>query len=247
MRVIVDRDVQQTQEHKMPPANVQLIAAEPLLRQGIEHALHPDFVVNHSFDTLAQAQQSLEVNPSDIVLLVLDPAWADDPTHQNQPVANEDSASEATDLSRLMSLVPDTAVVVLLRQPTPGIVREVCRLGARGVCESSVTPSELRATLVRALSGDVVIQPSLVRYLLSQGSSQGQPGGETKELPTLTERELLVLQLLARGYSSKQIAQVLQTTPKAVDLTIERATHRLGAHHRAQAVAIAIRRGLLPP
>jgi DNA-binding CsgD family transcriptional regulator len=61
----------------------------------------------------------------------------------------------------------------------------------------------------------------------------------------LTDRELDALRQLAGGHTSKEIALILGVTKTAVDHAIERATHRLGASHRAHAVAVAMRRGLL--
>ncbi|HEV2125571.1 MAG TPA: hypothetical protein VGW38_22695 [Chloroflexota bacterium] len=69
--------------------------------------------------------------------------------------------------------------------------------------------------------------------------------GRDPAQPLLTARALLLLQLLARGYTSQQMAALLKTTPKLVDLLIERATHTLGTTDRAEAVAIAVRQGLI--
>ncbi|HEV2124697.1 MAG TPA: LuxR C-terminal-related transcriptional regulator [Chloroflexota bacterium] len=72
------------------------------------------------------------------------------------------------------------------------------------------------------------------------------PGQErASHAPQLTTRELLALQLVARGYTTTQIARMLDTTASAVDRAIEQAANRVGAAHRAEAVALAIRRGLI--
>lgn len=72
------------------------------------------------------------------------------------------------------------------------------------------------------------------------------PAGTTAPVSAgLTERDLLTLQLLARGYTNQQIARLLETTPSAVGHLVERVIKELGANHRAHAVAIAVRRGLI--
>lgn len=85
---------------------------------------------------------------------------------------------------------------------------------------------------------------------LEEPSAPDWPRGpETLETaphtPQPTTRELLALQLVARGYTSTQIARLLNTTTDVVDLTLEQMVNRLGAVHRIEAVAIAIRLGLV--
>jgi DNA-binding response OmpR family regulator len=63
--------------------------------------------------------------------------------------------------------------------------------------------------------------------------------------PALTERELEILQLLAEGRGSKQIAQELVISPKMVASHLQRVLAKLSAHSRAEAVAIAYRDGLV--
>lgn len=72
-----------------------------------------------------------------------------------------------------------------------------------------------------------------------------QVARDRMETTPLMVRDLTILQLVASGYTSTQIAQLLATTPKAVDLAIGRAVQHLGASHRTEAVAIAQRRGLI--
>lgn len=81
------------------------------------------------------------------------------------------------------------------------------------------------------------------RGLPQQHHIPAAPADQTQ--PVLTARDLLILQLLARGYTTPQIAAVLETTPTLVDRLIERATQKSGATHHAQAVAIAVRQGLI--
>jgi DNA-binding NarL/FixJ family response regulator len=158
------------------------------------------------------------------------------------PPLPDASAGEA--LQRLAAEHPTTATLVLLQQPDPSTVRRACRLGARGVHDIAISDDTLRAALMRMDGGDVAMQPNLVRYLLEPDlpDGDGEANGSGASVPA---RELTVLQLLARGYTSKQIAPLLGTTSKAVDLLAERAARRLSAANRTEAVATALRRGLL--
>jgi DNA-binding CsgD family transcriptional regulator len=61
----------------------------------------------------------------------------------------------------------------------------------------------------------------------------------------LTERERQVLRLVAEGRATKQIARALSITERTVKFHLASAAHKLGAQTRAQAAALATRRGLL--
>jgi DNA-binding NarL/FixJ family response regulator len=78
-----------------------------------------------------------------------------------------------------------------------------------------------------------------VRRLLSSALAGGRTAHE------LTQRELDVLSLLVQGLSQSAIAERLFISPKTVGKHIEHILAKLGAHSRAQAVAIAVREGLI--
>ena len=177
--------------------------------------------------TVGAAERALALYRPPLAVLVLDPPLAGTPTE--------------TACVRLVAAQPATAALVLLAHPTPERVRHVSRCGARGIFDTAVEPATLVAALREIDDGGVVVQPSLVQYLLGETESPPAPPSGQR----LNARALTALQLLARGYASKEIAPILGTTPKAVNLTIERACRQLGATTRSEAVAIAIGRGLI--
>ena len=63
---------------------------------------------------------------------------------------------------------------------------------------------------------------------------------------TLTPRELMVLRLMASGLSNRDIAAALAITERTVKFHVTAILNRLGADNRTQAVALAVRRGILP-
>lgn len=213
-----------------------VVAAEPLLRLGLTRAVEMTLdrtalglVLQGTADSARSAQKQLAGMRTPVVLLVLDPPLRD--------------VTYAGACAMLIQAQPAATVLVLLRSPDRLSVRVACRHGARGVYDTSISFEQLETVLGILLDGGVAIQPSLVQYLLDGGSDDDEPGNDGPKL--LTERELVALQFLARGYASKEIATIVGATPKAIDLTIERAARRLGASHRAQAVAIAIKRRLI--
>ena len=88
-----------------------------------------------------------------------------------------------------------------------------------------------------------------------EGNGAGAPGsgehyrpvarGDAAAAERLTGQELLVLQLLARGYSDAQIATVLAATPEHVEFLVSSAAQQLGVTTRYEAVASAVQRGLI--
>jgi DNA-binding NarL/FixJ family response regulator len=76
----------------------------------------------------------------------------------------------------------------------------------------------------------------------------GHPAGRRREWPQgLTTREVEVLRLLARGMSSKQIAQRLVIARKTVDNHLEHMYRKIGVSNRARASLFAVRHGLISP
>ncbi|PTQ12353.1 helix-turn-helix transcriptional regulator [Sphingomonas oleivorans] len=65
------------------------------------------------------------------------------------------------------------------------------------------------------------------------------------ETPHLTERELLVLALVSKGYSAKEVAQELRIAPRTVEKHIDHVRLKIRARNRTHMVAQAISRGLL--
>ena len=82
-----------------------------------------------------------------------------------------------------------------------------------------------------------------VRALLRR--SRGRVEHVTAPSHGLTERELEILGLLARGFTQSDIARDLVVSPKTVGKHIERILKKLGVHSRAEAVAVAYRDGLV--
>jgi len=215
---------------------VIVVADEPLLRLGLTRAVEiiqaratPALVLHGAVDSARSAQKVMATMRSPVGVLVLDPPLRD--------------VTLAGACSMLIQSQPAATVLVLLSSPDRLAVRLACRHGARGVYDTAIEVDQMQTVLGTLLDGSVSIQPSLVHFLLDGDTYEDSPGKNGPNL--LTERELVAIQFLARGYTSKEIAVMTGATPKAIDLTIERAARRLGASHRSQAVAIAVKRRLI--
>ena len=105
-------------------------------------------------------------------------------------------------------------------------------------------PLDLVLTAVRsAASGESVISPALLARLLPKLVSRAPRGRN----PDLTQRELEVLQAMARGGSNQQIADELILSRDTVRNHVASILSKLGVNSKLQAVTLAIQRGLVSP
>jgi DNA-binding NarL/FixJ family response regulator len=205
--------------------SVAVVAAEALYRLGLAAALSETFAVL-SASTFDGARRLFSQHRPDRAVIALGlPFW-------DATLAETCAALIGPDLA--------TPVLALVRPDDSLAVQLAARHGACAIYDTLIPADTLRSIVTQLDPAAPDVQPSLVRFLLEDREQNG-----AAPAPALRPRELAAVQLLARGYTSKQIAATLGSTVKAVDLLIERATHRLGASHRTQAVAIATRRGLL--
>jgi len=206
--------------------SVAIVAAESLFRLGLSAALSDSFTVL-SASTFDGARRLFAQHRPDRAVIALGlPFW-------DATLAETCAALIGPDLA--------TPTLALVRPEDSLAVQLAAKHGASAIYDTLIPGDKLRSIVLSLDAATPDVQPSLVRFLLGDL----QPDSATPAL-ALRPRELTAIQLLARGYTSKQIAAALGSTAKAVDLLIERATRRLGASHRTQAVAIATRRGLLP-
>jgi len=115
---------------------------------------------------------------------------------------------------------------------------EALSAGARGVVLRDAAPARLAAALRAAASGLVALDVELAPAWLRAAPPAEEPG-------TLTPRELEVLPLLADGLSNKEIAVRLGVAERTAKFHVESILAKLPAATRAEAVAVAARRGLL--
>jgi len=116
--------------------------------------------------------------------------------------------------------------------------------GATGYVLKGCSESELVAAIDQILAGGAPISPLLARLLLKQfRPPPAARSGAGQAL--LSEREVDVLQLVARGYVNKEIAQRLGISPTTVSTHIKNLYRKLSVHTRVQVVRAAQARGLL--
>jgi DNA-binding NarL/FixJ family response regulator len=143
---------------------------------------------------------------------------------------------------QLQPKLPGTKWVFLTVNADPDLAREAFRLGASAYLLKSSAASELFTAIKKAIAGGRYITPLLMGGL-SEDEFIKQPASAHPD--KLTEREREVLQLLAEGRTMKEVAAVLQVTPRTVAFHKYEVMRRLGVRTGAELVQYAVKHHLV--
>jgi len=146
---------------------------------------------------------------------------------------------EATKAIRQAS--PSTRVILFTVDESRASISEAIQAGVSGYLLKDASADELVNAARLALEGKAVIHPQLTRAFIEEV----QIAEKRVEAPPLSRREKEILQKVAYGATTKEVAHDLGISPHTVKTHLERIFEKLGANDRAQAVAIAIRSGLV--
>jgi DNA-binding NarL/FixJ family response regulator len=196
-----------------------------LMVEALKHLLESEFdVVGTVGDGRALLAAAARLQPELVVVDV------------GMPLLNGLDAAE-----QLKALHPDIKVIFLTQNREPQVAAEAFRRKASGYLLKDSAASELTAAIRIALAGGTYATPAL-------GPVTGAAGGEFElTLRSLSAREREVLQLLAEGKSMKEVAAVLDISPRTVEFHKYRIMHQLGAKTGAELVQYAIKHGLIAP
>jgi DNA-binding NarL/FixJ family response regulator len=140
---------------------------------------------------------------------------------------------------QIRSELPDTEVMALTSVLEDASVVEAVRAGAIGYLLKDTKAQELRQAIKAAARGQVQLSPKAAARLMREVAAPDRP-------ETLSEREIEVLRLLARGRANKEIARDLSIAEKTVKTHVSSILGKLGVQSRTQAALYAGRTGLVP-
>ncbi len=157
------------------------------------------------------------------------------------------SGIEAT--RRIRESLSGIQVLVLSAYDDDYYVVSLLRAGARGSLLKTAPIQELVQAIQQVYTGEFPFHPAILRKVVlnfpSRRAAAPEPPGELVEPDDLTEREQLVLKLLAEGMSNREIAQALVISDRTVQAHLTRLFAKMGVNSRLDAVLTAIRRGWL--
>ena len=206
---------------------------QQLLRSGFRAILdfEPDIeVVGEADDGLDAVRLVAELDP-DVVLMDI-----------RMPHLDGLAATE-----QIMATDEPPRVVVLTTFDLNEYVYRALRAGASGFLLKDAPASRLLAAVRAAAGGDELIEPSITRRLVESFAplEEPEPDATPAELVGLTDRELDVLRLVARGLSNAEIAADLVVAETTVKTHVGRILMKLGVRDRVQAVVRAYETGFV--
>jgi DNA-binding NarL/FixJ family response regulator len=139
-------------------------------------------------------------------------------------------------------------VLVLTTYDLDRYLYEALQAGASGFLLKATPPDRLAAGIETVALGESLLAPSLTRRLIEEHVRRPPPfDGVPDALRRLTDRELDVFGLIARGLSNDEIAADLLVTEATVKTHVNRVLAKLGIRTRVQAVVLAYETGLVRP
>lgn len=144
-------------------------------------------------------------------------------------------------IAELRTHHPALKILAISMYDTPDFVQGALRNGANGYVMKDATPTELGFAVESVLSGESYLSPRVSGQLVQ--SLRGDRGGD---IP-LTDRQREVLVMIARGFSTKEIAFELGLSPKTVEVHRARLMERLGISDVAGLTLYAVRKRLVDP
>jgi len=202
------------------PIRVFSVDDHPLLREGIAALVNnqPDMTLVGEASTGAEAIQQFAQHTPDVTLLDL----------------RLPDMSGIDVLIAIRSEFPEARVVMLTTFEGDVEVQRALQAGARGYLLKNMPPSELLDGIRLVHDGKKRIPPEIASQLIEHMSDE-----------VLTEREVEVLREVAGGNRNREIAERLFISEETVKVHIKHIMEKLGAKDRTEAVAIALRRGII--
>jgi DNA-binding NarL/FixJ family response regulator len=181
-------------------------------------------VIGEAGDGVEAVERALELNP-DVILMDL-----------VMPRKNGISATHD-----IMERQPEARILVLSSFSEDAQIAESIRAGAKGYLLKSAKGDELVKAIRQVYAGEAPLNPLVARRMITAFVPRKD---EPRLADVLTERELMVLPLVARGLKNREIGQQLGITERTVGTHIGNMIRKAGVENRVQLVNMAGRQGL---
>jgi len=207
------------------PGTVRVVIADDhaVVRRGLRQLLEAEggFEIVAEAGDISGARRHVRGHHPDVLVLDL-----------NMP---EGSSLDA--VPEIRTEAPDTAIVVLTMQNEPAYARQALSAGVLGYVLKDAADAELVEAVRRAAEGDSYLNPRLGARVAA-APPPGPPDG-------LSERELEVLRLIARGHTNLDIARQLFLSVRTVETHRAHIQQKLRLGSRAELVSYALQHGLM--
>ena len=152
-----------------------------------------------------------------------------------------------TAIEKLRGTQPEIAVVILTTFNEDELMVRGLQAGAHGYLLKDTDRRALFDTIRAAARGETLLKPEIMARVLARRNVPTLEAQAASEPVNLTEREHQVLEAVARGERSKEIALRLEISERTVKAHLASIYGKLGVDSRAAAIAVAAQKGLLAP
>jgi two-component system, NarL family, response regulator DegU len=201
-----------------------------MLREGLRRSM-----TEEGFDVVGEAADGLEA-------VRLSEALVPDVVLMDVTMPEMDGVEAAR---RIHEAQPGVRVVMLTMHADADVVTSAIRAGATGYLVKDCSTDEIAAAVRMAASGDTALSPQLAGAMLDELRRLDKPSATTDEERVITKREEEVLQLIADGCSTPEVASRLFISQKTVKNHLASIYQKLDARDRTQAVVQAVRMGII--
>jgi len=209
------------------PTRVVLADDHVLVRQSLKSLLEREGfqVVAEASDGQEAVRHAESLQPEIVVMDI------------SMPILN--GLNAAREMSRTC---PKTKTILLTQHDEGQYVSEALDAGVKGYVLKNQVASDLLLAIRQVSRGQVYLSPGVSRAVMDAYQSKSE-----KAKNSLTLREKQVLQLIAEGKSTKDIASLLGISVKTAESHRTRLMHKLDIHETASLVRYAVRQGIVQP
>ena len=146
---------------------------------------------------------------------------------------------------QLKKLLPSIKLIYLTMHADPLYAKEAFQIGASGFLLKRSAASELMQAIHAVMKGQFYVTPAIAKDFL--GTFTQEMSASQAQTDSLTPRQREVLQLIAEGYSTKEMATMLHLSPKTIEFHRTQIIRQLNLHSTAELTKYAIAHGLVAP
>ncbi len=215
------------------PIRVLVVDDHALFRRGLDMVLReePDMtVIGEACDGREALEKAIDATP-DVVLMDV-----------RMPKRGGIDAC-----TTIKEAVPSAKIIMLTTSDEEADLYDAIKAGAMGYLLKEISIDEVAVAVRAVVGGQSLISPSMASKLLSEFASMIKRTDDQQQVstPRLTEREMEVLRLVARGLNNRDIARELFISENTVKNHIRNILEKLQLHSRMEAVVYAVREKLL--
>jgi DNA-binding NarL/FixJ family response regulator len=213
----------------MRDLRIMLVDDHEVVRLGLKALLgrHPQFEIVGEAGTAEEAVAKARVQKPDVVVMDIRLAGK--------------SGIEAT--REIVAILPDTRVIILTSFADDDLLMEAVAAGATGYVLKQIGSYDLVRALEAVARGEALLDPVMMNKAFARlREAARKDRGEAFKM--LTEQEMKIIALVARGQTNREIAGELFLSEKTVRNYVSSILGKLGLSHRSQAAVYAVEHGL---